>query len=98
MLLYEIFVICITFLYFCVLYKSNNIGNTWEVNVVKFEVFWECVWMLYRGGSDILMGVGTRFRGVLSFSIVVLLMHTVFFLVIRDVYNGVFTNFLVITQ
>ena len=27
--------------------------------------------MLYRGGSDILMGVGARFRGVLSFSIVV---------------------------
>ena len=38
-LLYEIFVICITFLYFCVLYKSNNIGNTWEVNVVKFGGF-----------------------------------------------------------
>ena len=59
------------FVHFCVLSKNLFPGNTWEVNVVNFGGFGECVLMLYRGGSDILMGVGARFRGVLSFSIVV---------------------------
>ena len=59
------------FVHFCELSKYCNIGNTWEVNLVKFGGFGECVLMLYRGGSDILMGVGPRFRGVLSFSIIV---------------------------
>ena len=79
-------------MHFCARYKNPVLGLTWGVDPVNFGGLGTCIFLLYRGVCEFLVGVGTRCGAVLIFSILLFDCALVTF----SVLNGVFVVFFLV--